>query len=169
MADSGKSIFDFSVDGSDRKPYDLSQHKGKVVLVMNTASKCGYTQSGYTTATELYNKYKDQGFTVLGFPCNQFGSQEPGTEEEIVDFVCKRFKADFPMMAKVDVNGGNAHPLWEYMKATKPGILGTKSIKWNFTMFLINKAGVPVARYSPGTKTEEIEKLLVPLLQEGSA
>ena len=158
------SVFDFPVNGKDKKPYDMTQHQGKAMVVMNTASKCGYTQSGYTTATELYNKYKEQGFTVLGFPCNQFGSQEPGEAEEVEQFACQRFKAEFPILQKVEVNGDNASPFWNYLKKEKPGILGTEGIKWNFTMFLIDRNGKPVERFSPGTSTKDIEKKLIPLL-----
>ncbi|CBH12136.1 glutathione peroxidase-like protein 3, putative [Trypanosoma brucei gambiense DAL972] len=161
------SIFDFEVLDADHKPYNLVQHKGSPLLIYNVASKCGYTKGGYETATTLYNKYKSQGFTVLAFPCNQFGGQEPGNEEEIKEFVCTKFKAEFPIMAKINVNGENAHPLYEYMKKTKPGILATKAIKWNFTSFLIDRDGVPVERFSPGASVKDIEEKLIPLL--GSA
>ncbi|RNF06857.1 glutathione peroxidase-type tryparedoxin peroxidase [Trypanosoma rangeli] len=159
------SIYDFRVNGADGKPYDLLQHKGYPLLIYNVASKCGYAKDGYETATTLYNKYKGQGFTVLAFPCNQFGGQEPGTAQEVKEFVCTRFKAEFPIMAKIDVNGDKVHPLYEFMKEVKPGILGTKAIKWNFTSFLIDKNGVPVVRFSPGASVDQIEKELVPLLQ----
>ena len=158
------SIYDFEVFDAKKAPYDMAQHKGHPVLIMNVASKCGYTESGYAAATELHKKYAEQGFQVLAFPCNQFGGQEPGSEAEVVEMVCKRFKADFPIMSKIDVNGDAAHPMWDYMKKTVPGILGTKSVKWNFTMFLCNGEGVPVERFSPGTKAKDIEKKLVPLL-----
>ncbi|CUF18931.1 glutathione S-transferase, putative [Bodo saltans] len=163
------SIYDFEVLGSDKKPYDLKQHKGKPLVIYNVASKCGYTDGGYKTAQELYSKYKDQGFTVLAFPCNQFASQEPGTEEEIKEFACKKFSAEFPIMAKVDVNGDKASPLYEYLKTKVPGILGTTSVKWNFTSFLVDENGVAIERYSPGAKAEEIEKKLVPLLERTAA
>ncbi|KAH9598688.1 Glutathione peroxidase [Trypanosoma melophagium] len=159
------SIYDFQVNGADGKPYNLAQHKGHPLLIYNVASKCGYTKGGYETATALYNKYRDKGFTVLAFPCNQFGGQEPGTAEEVKEFACTRFKADFPIMAKINVNGSEAHPLYEYMKKEKPGLLGTKAIKWNFTSFLIDKNGVPVERFSPGASVDEIEKKLVPFLK----
>ncbi|RNF26108.1 glutathione peroxidase-type tryparedoxin peroxidase [Trypanosoma conorhini] len=162
------SIYDFQVNGADGKPYDLAQHKGHPLLIYNVASKCGYTKSGYETATALYNKYKDQGFTVLAFPCNQFAWQEPGTAQEVKEFACTRFKAEFPIMAKIDVNGGDAHPLYEFLKETKPGVLGSKAIKWNFTSFLIDKNGVPVVRFSPGAPVEEIEEELLPLLEASS-
>ncbi|KEG12509.1 trypanothione/tryparedoxin dependent peroxidase 2 [Trypanosoma grayi] len=159
------SIYDFQTLDADHQLYDLSQHKGHPLLIYNVASKCGYTKSGYETATTLYNKYKDKGFTVLAFPCNQFGGQEPGTELEVKEFVCTRFKARFPIMAKISVNGSNAHPLYEFMKKARPGVLGTKAIKWNFTSFLIDKNGIPVERFSPGASASEIEKKLVPLLR----
>ena len=160
------SIYDFEVLDTKKQPYDLKQHKGKPLLIMNVASKCGFTNGGYTTAQALYSKYKSQGFTVLAFPCNQFGGQEPGTEAEIQQFACQRFNAEFPIMAKVDVNGDHAHPLWVYLKKTVPGILGTESIKWNFTSFLVNGDGVPIERYSPGAKEAEVEKKLLPLLAQ---
>ncbi|RNF26107.1 trypanothione/tryparedoxin dependent peroxidase 2 [Trypanosoma conorhini] len=161
-----KTIYDFQVNGADGKPYDLAQHKGHPLLIYNVASKCGYTKGGYETATTLYNKYKGQGLTVLAFPCNQFAGQEPGTAQEVKEFACTRFKAEFPIMAKIDVNGGNAHPLYEFLKETKPGIFGSKAIKWNFTSFLIDKNGVPVVRFSPGASVEQIEKELLPLLRD---
>lgn len=160
------SIYDFEVLDAKKQPYDLKQHKGKPLLIYNVASKCGYTEGGYTTAQALYSKYKSQGFTVLAFPCNQFAGQEPGTESEIQQFACQRFNAEFPIMAKVDVNGDHAHPLWAYLKKTVPGILGTESIKWNFTSFLVDGNGVPIERYSPGAKEAEVEKKLLPLLAQ---
>lgn len=158
------SIYDFAVIAANKQPYDLKQHKGHPLLIYNVASKCGYTDGGYKTSQALYAKYKEQGFTVLAFPCNQFGSQEPGTEAEIQDFVCKKFSVEYPLMAKVEVNGSNAHPLWEYLKGAAPGILGTTDVKWNFTSFLIDKDGKPVYRFSPGAKQEEIERRLLPLM-----
>ncbi|ORC87606.1 putative glutathione peroxidase-like protein 3 [Trypanosoma theileri] len=160
----GRTIYDFQVLDADHRLYNLSQHKGHPLLIYNVASRCGYTKGGYETATTLYNKYKDKGFTVLAFPCNQFGGQEPGSAQEVKEFACTRFKADFPIMAKIDVNGEKAHPLYEYLKKAKPGLLGTEAIKWNFTSFLVDKNGVPVERFSPGASVSEIEKKLVPLL-----
>lgn len=159
------SIYDFQVNGADHKPYDLAQHKGHPLLIYNVASKCGYTKGGYETATELYNKYRDRGFTVLAFPCNQFGSQEPGTEEEVQQFACTRFKAEFPIMEKVNVNGSDEHPLYHYLKQACTGVLGTTSIKWNFTSFLVDKEGHAVERFSPGASTKEIEEKLVKLME----
>ena len=164
MAAAPSSVYDFTVKGPKGAPYDLKQHEGKPILCMNVASKCGFTKSGYEAATELFDKYKEQGFTVLAFPCNQFGSQEPGTEDEIKEFACTKFKADFPIMSKCDVNGDKAEPLWEYMKKEQTGILGTTSVKWNFTSFLCDANGKPIKRYSPGAKASEIEKDLAPIL-----
>lgn len=155
------SIYDFQLLDADQQLYDLQQHKGSPLLIYNVASRCGYTRGGYETATALYNKYKDKGFTVLAFPCNQFAGQEPGTAQEVKEFACTRFKAEFPIMEKINVNGDKAHPLFEFMKSAKPGLLGTKAIKWNFTSFLIDKNGVPVERFSPGASAEEIEKKLL--------
>jgi glutathione peroxidase-type tryparedoxin peroxidase len=158
------SIHDFIVVTNKKKPYDLAELKGSAVLIMNVASQCGYTQKGYSAATELYTRYKDHGFTVLAFPCNQFGGQEPGTNEDIEHFACTKFKAEFPIMDKVEVNGGSANPLWEFMKKEKTGLLGTTSVKWNFTSFLCDPSGKVVARYSPGTAAKDIEKDLRPIL-----
>mmetsp|Transcript_21349 Transcript_21349/g.33196 ORF Transcript_21349/g.33196 Transcript_21349/m.33196 type:complete len:165 (-) Transcript_21349:79-573(-) len=159
-----QSIFDFTVKDAANKDLSMSLYKGKTLLIMNVASKCGFTQSGYTTANELHRKYKEKGFDVLGFPCNQFAKQEPGDNESIQKFACEIMNAEFNILAKVDVNGENASPLWEYLKQTIPGALGTKAIKWNFTMFLCDKDGIPRHRYSPGTKTEDIEKDLLKLI-----
>lgn len=163
-ADEPQSAYDFVVKDAKGQPYPMSQFKGKVALIMNTASECSYTDNGYKAATELYDKYKYKGLVVLGFPCNQFGGQEPGSAESVAEFACTRYKATFPVMGKVDVNGPNADPLWVHMKAHRPGILGTKSIKWNFTVFLVDKTGETVARHSPGTKASALESEIVELL-----
>ena len=163
------SIFDFVVVNNKKQPVDMDEYKGKALLIMNVASQCGYTQKGYTAATELYNRYKDKGFTVLGFPCNQFGSQEPGSNEDIAQFACTRFKADFPLMDKVDVNGDKANPLWDFMKKEQTGILGTTSVKWNFTSFLVGPDGKVVKRYSPGTSADDIEKDLKLVLPKAAS
>jgi len=144
---------------------DLASLAGSAWVAMNVASECpGTTKSGYETATELYNKYRDRRFTVLAFPCNQFGWEEPGTNEEIQTFATERFNANFPIMDKVNVNGDKANAFWEFLKNKQKGLLGTTSIKWNFTSFLIDRQGNVVNRYSPRTSAEEIEKDLVPLL-----
>ncbi|KAG5476385.1 hypothetical protein LSCM1_04088 [Leishmania martiniquensis] len=163
------SIYDFQVKGSDHQPYDLTQHRGHPLLIYNVASKCGYTKGGYETAVTLYNKYKNLGFTVLAFPCNQFAGQEPGTSEDVKEFACTRFKADFPIMEKVHVNGDDTHPLYCYLKSACKGILGTTMVKWNFTAFLVDGDGHAVRRFSPGATAEEIEKYLLPLLKVDAA
>eukprot|EP00758_Cryptobia_borreli_P016703 Tbor_TRINITY_DN6130_c0_g1::TRINITY_DN6130_c0_g1_i12::g.21751::m.21751/K00432/gpx; glutathione peroxidase len=157
------SIYRFVVKDAKKQPFDLQALEGKAVLIMNVASKCGYTKSGYEAATELYNKYKDTGkFTVIAFPCNQFGGLEPGIADEIRDVACNKFNAEFPIMAKVDVD---TNPLWKYLKETAPGILAKTPIKWNFTFFLCDTNGVPKHRYSPGTYVGAIERDLKELLE----
>ncbi|MBQ5962674.1 glutathione peroxidase [Massilia sp. ZL223] len=157
------SVYDFQAASLDGKPVDLGAFRDKVLLIVNTASECGFTPQ-YKGLEELYRRYAGQGLAVLGFPCNQFGKQEPGTEAEIGAFCEKNYGVSFPMFAKIDVNGDNAHPLYTYLKGEAPGVLGTEGIKWNFTKFLVNKDGKVVKRYAPQTKPEEIgsdiEKLL---------
>jgi glutathione peroxidase-type tryparedoxin peroxidase len=160
-----KSAYDFIVADAKHEPFDLAQRRGKVTLIANVASKCGLTKDGYQAYTTLYDRYKDRGFTVLAFPCNGFASQEPGTESEICAFAAKEFRVEFPIMAKIDVNGDHASPLWKYLKKEKPGIFGTEGIKWNFTSFLVDSQGKVVTRYSPGEKADVIEKDLLPLLK----
>ena len=132
------SVFDFSAALSGGKSVDLADYKGKVLLVVNTASKCGFTPQ-YEGLESLHRKYADQGFEVIAFPCNQFGAQEPGDEDEIKNFCSLTYDVTFPLMAKVDVNGDNADPLWAYMKQQQAGLMGSRAIKWNFTKFLVNK------------------------------
>jgi glutathione peroxidase len=157
------NVFDFQATSLDGKPVDLAQYRGKVLLIVNTASKCGFTPQ-YQGLENVYRELHGRGLEVLGFPCNQFGSQEPGSEEEIGAFCEKNYGVSFPMFAKVDVNGEHAHPLWKYLKGEAPGVLGTEGIKWNFTKFLIGRDGKVAKRYAPTTKPEEIaddiEKLL---------
>ena len=151
------NVFDFQATSLDGKPVDLAQYRGKVVLIVNTASKCGFTpqyQGLETVYRELHGR--GPGFEVLGFPCNQFGSQEPGTEEEIGAFCEKNYGVSFPMFAKVDVNGDAAHPLFKHLKQEAPGVLGTEGIKWNFTKFLVGRDGKVLHRYAPQTKPEDI-------------
>jgi glutathione peroxidase len=157
------SVHDYSaktIDGKDKK---LAEYKGKVMLVVNTASKCGFTPQ-YKGLEELYRKYKDKGLVVLGFPCDQFGHQEPGDENEIKNFCSLNYDVSFPMFAKVEVNGSGAHPLYKHLKEEKPGVLGSEGIKWNFTKFLVDKSGKVVKRYAPTDKPEslakDVEKLL---------
>lgn len=156
------SLSDFSATSIDGKPVDLSSYDGKVVLVVNTASKCGFTPQ-YKGLQELQDTYGDRGFEVLGFPCDQFGHQEPGDEEEIATFCERNFGVTFPMFAKVDVNGDDAHPLFQWLKKEEGGLLGGK-IKWNFTKFLVGRDGQVIDRFAPTTKPEkltgDIEKAL---------
>jgi glutathione peroxidase len=157
------SVHDFSaraIDGVDRS---LAEYKGKVLLVVNVASKCGFTPQ-YSGLEALQRQYADRGFAVLGFPCDQFGHQEPGNEEEIRKFCSLNYDVTFPMFAKIEVNGAGAHPLYEHLKSSAPGVLGTEGIKWNFTKFLVDREGRVVRRYAPTDKPEslaaDIEKLL---------
>ncbi|KAH9303142.1 hypothetical protein KI387_014725, partial [Taxus chinensis] len=135
---------------------DLGIYKGKVVLIVNVASQCGFTNSNYKELNQLYEKYKDQEFEILAFPCNQFGGQEPGTNEQIEEVACTRFKSEFPIFDKVEVNGDNVTPLYKFLKASKGGFLGDR-IKWNFTKFLCDKNGNVVSRYAPITSPLKIE------------
>ena len=141
----------------------LDRWSGRVLLVVNTASECGFTPQ-YAGLEALHRKFEPEGLTVLGFPCNQFGGQEPGSEAEIGAFCQKNYGVTFPMFAKVDVKGPNAHPLFQYLTEARPGILGTEAIKWNFTKFLIDRSGEPVTRYAPQTKPEELEAPIRKLL-----
>jgi glutathione peroxidase len=157
------NLYDLTAESLDGKPVALADYKGKVLLFVNVASKCGFTPQ-YAGLEELYRKYKDQGFEVLGFPCNQFGAQEPGDAAEIASFCSLTYEVSFPMFAKVEVNGAGAHPVYKHLKEDKPGILGIEAIKWNFTKFLVNKTGETVARFGPQVTPAqigpEIEKLL---------
>lgn len=148
------NAFDFSATAIDGTPVDLSRYRGKVLLIVNTASECGFTPQ-YAGLEQLYRAYRERGLEVLGFPCNQFKHQEPGTEAEIGAFCEKNFGVSFPLFAKIDVNGANAHPLYRHLKREAPGVLGTQAIKWNFTKFLVDREG-RVKRYAPRTKPEEI-------------
>ena len=150
------SVYDFSAKTLEGDEIPLSNFRGQVLLIVNTASKCGFTPQ-YEGLEKLYEKLHGEGLTVLGFPCNQFGSQEPGSESEIGAFCQKNYGVSFPMFAKIDVNGDNAHPLYKYLKKEEKGVLGTQAIKWNFTKFLIDKDGNPVERYGSTTKPEDIE------------
>ncbi|KAL8122337.1 putative glutathione peroxidase 2 [Apium graveolens] len=162
--ESSKSFYNFTVKDIQGNDVPLSNYKGKVLLVVNVASKCGFTQSNYKELNILYEKYKDQGLEILAFPCNQFGWQEPGTNEEIQDTVCTNFKAEFPIFDKVEVNGKNAAPLYKFLKAEKGGLL-VDAIKWNFTKFLVNKEGKVIARYAPSTSPLKIEEDVQNLLK----
>jgi len=157
------SLYDFSAETLDGKPAPLSAYKAKVVLIVNTASKCGFTPQ-YAGLEELWKTYRDRGLVVLGFPCNQFGAQEPGDAAEIANFCSLTYDVDFPMMGKIDVNGPATHPLYAYLKHAKKGLLGSEGIKWNFTKFLVDRKGEVVARFAPtdtpASLAGAIEKLL---------
>jgi glutathione peroxidase len=157
-----KTMYDFSVKTIDGQEQSLSHYKGNVVLIVNVASKCGFT-SQYKGLQELYNKYKNRGFVVLGFPCNQFLSQEPGTNDEIKHFCSINYGITFPMFDKIDVNGDTAHPLYKYLTSAKGGFI-TDSIKWNFTKFLVDRKGSVVKRYPPQTAPENMEEDIKKLL-----
>ncbi|SAI71097.1 glutathione peroxidase [Bordetella ansorpii] len=142
------TLFDFSARGLDGQERPLSDFNGQVALVVNVASQCGFTPQ-YSGLEELYRSYRDKGFAVLGFPCNQFGHQEPGDDAAIRSFCDMQYGVTFPMFAKIDVNGADAHPLYRWLKEQKPGLLGTEGIKWNFTKFLVGRDGQVIKRYAP--------------------
>ena len=157
------TVSDFKVLTNVGKELDLASKKGKVLLVVNTASQCGFTPQ-YEGLEEIYQKYRDQGFEVIGFPCNQFGNQEPGSNEEIQEFCKLNFGVTFPLMQKIDVNGEKASPLFDWMKAEAKGLMGSKSIKWNFTKFLINREGEVVRRFAPTDKPAQLAKHIEALI-----
>ena len=157
-----KSFYDFEARTLSGKQMSMADTKGKVVLVVNTASKCGFTPQ-YAGLEKLYDKYKDQGLVILGFPCNQFGQQEPGGSGEIQEFCQVNYGVTFPIMSKADVNGDNADPIFKYLKSNLGGILGSR-IKWNFTKFLLDRNGRPVERFSPLTTPDKIEPAIQKLL-----
>jgi glutathione peroxidase len=157
------TLSDFSLPLLSGKPQDLAYYAGSVILVVNVASQCGLTPQ-YTGLEELYRSYKDRGFVVLGFPCNQFAGQEPGTDAEIASFCEVNYGVSFPIFTRINVNGDDAHPLYKWLKKSAPGLLGSEAIKWNFTKFLIGRDGAVVERYAPTTEpadiAADIEKLL---------
>ena len=157
------SVYDFTVKKPDGSVQKLSDFAGGPILIVNTASKCGFTPQ-YKGLEALHRKYADKGLPILGFPCNQFGAQEPGDAEEIKSFCSLNYDVTFPLMAKVEVNGDGADPLFNHLKSEKPGLLGTKGIKWNFTKFLIDKSGKVVGRYAPTDKPESLEADIQKLL-----
>ena len=157
------SVYDFSAKTLDGQDASLADYRGQVLLIVNTASKCGFTPQ-YEGLEALYRAYKDKGFTVLAFPCNQFGAQEPGNAEEIASFCSLTYDVTFPVLAKIDVNGPAAHPLYAYLKHEQKGVLGTEGIKWNFTKFLIGRDGEVVERFAPTTKPEDLKLAVEALL-----
>ena len=151
------TVMDFSATLSNGNEVALGDYAGKVLLIVNTASKCGFTPQ-YTGLESLQKTYSANGFSVLAFPCNQFGGQEPGTEQEIESFCDLNYQTSFPLFSKIEVNGASSHPLFTHLKSEAPGVLGSKRIKWNFTKFLVNQQGQVVKRYAPSTKPEAIAK-----------
>lgn len=151
------TVYSFQATRIDGESISLETFKGQLLLIVNTASRCGFTPQ-YQGLESLYQAFKDQGFTVLGFPCNQFGQQEPGDSTEISNFCTTNFGVSFPLFEKIDVNGQNTHPLFQYLKSAAPGVLGTKAIKWNFTKFLVGRDGKVIKRYPSMTTPESIRK-----------
>jgi glutathione peroxidase len=151
------SVYDFSAQDIQGKPVELKKFKGQVLLIVNTASECGFTPQ-FKGLQALHERYGQQGLAVVGFPSNEFGGQDPGENAEIASFCEMNYGVSFPMMAKVEVNGGNAHPLWQWLKGEKPGFLGTEAIKWNFTKFLVGKDGQVIKRYAPQDEPEKLAK-----------
>lgn len=158
------TVYDIPVKDINGNEQTLAGYRGSALLIVNVASKCGFTPQ-YTGLEALQRKYQSRGFAVLGFPCDQFGHQEPGDEAEIQQFCQLTYDVSFPMFAKVDVNGANAHPLYQWLKKQQPGILGTEGIKWNFTKFLVDGNGTVVKRYAPTDKPEDLAKDIEPLLK----
>ena len=163
MTASHPTLYDFEARRIDGEPIALSQFKGKVLLIVNTASQCGFTPQ-FAGLEELHERYADQGMVVLGFPCNQFGAQDPGTDSEIASFCQVNYGVNFPMMARIDVNGPAAHPLYQWLTRQAPGLLGTQAIKWNFTKFLVSRDGRVLRRYAsldkPAALVRDIEAAL---------
>lgn len=158
------SVYQYKANTIKGNEVSLQEYEGKVMLIVNTASECGFTPQ-FTELQELYEKYQNEGFTVLGFPCNQFGGQDPGNNEQIAEFCSLNFGVTFPMFGKVDVNGEEAHPLFTYLSNEAPGILGSKTIKWNFTKFLVDKNGQVIDRYAPNTSPSKLVKDIENLLK----
>ncbi len=157
------TVFDFKAESLGGAPIELAQYRGKVLLIVNTASKCGFTPQ-YKALEELHRKYAENGLVVLGFPCNQFGHQEPGSAAQIGEFCERNFGVSFPLFAKVNVNGAHAHPLFRHLKQEAPGLMGTEGIKWNFTKFLVKKDGTVFRRYAPRTAPEALKQDIEALL-----
>jgi glutathione peroxidase len=159
------SVYDFFASALNGEELPLANFRGQVLLIVNTASKCGFTPQ-YEGLEALYLAHAARGFSVLGFPCNQFGRQEPGTAEEIASFCSQNYNVTFPMFAKIDVNGEHAHPLFEHLKREKPGLLGSQSIKWNFTKFLVDRQGQVTTRHAPTTAPQALVAEIETLLQQ---
>ena len=159
------SVHDLTPSAADGSPYPLAQHRGSVILIVNTASKCGFTPQ-YAGLEALARKYRSAGLVVLGFPCNQFGAQEPGDAAEIAAFCSLAYEVGFPVLAKVAVNGPGADPVFAHLTRAKPGLLGSRAIKWNFTKFLVGRDGWVIARYAPSTKPEALEAAIAAALAE---
>jgi glutathione peroxidase len=157
------SIYDFTANDAKGRAVELQSFKGKVLLIVNTASACGFTPQ-YKGLQKLYEQYQDRGLVVLGFPCNQFGAQEPGSDQEIQSFCELNFGVSFPVLAKIDVNGQQQHPLWAFLTSEAPGLLGSQAVKWNFTKFLVSKDGQQIKRYAPQDSPESLEKDIAALL-----
>ncbi|RPA38684.1 glutathione peroxidase [Shewanella vesiculosa] len=157
------AIYSINVKDIQGKDLVMEQFKDKVLLIVNTASKCGFTPQ-YKALEDLYQQYKDRGLVILGFPCNQFGKQEQGKEDEISQFCQLNFGVTFPLFSKIEVNGNNSHPLYQHLKKSAKGLLGSESIKWNFTKFLVDKQGNILERYAPTTKPEELNTIIEKLL-----
>lgn len=157
------SLYDIEVTSIDGAAGTLAPYRGRLLLIVNVASECGFTPQ-YGGLEHLYRKYKDRGLTVLGFPCDQFGHQEPGSEAEIAAFCSSRYDVTFPLFAKVEVNGPGAHPLFRYLAEAAPGVLGTKRIKWNFTKFLVDRDGRVARRFAPSTRPEELRPTIEAML-----
>lgn len=157
------AIYDFSCTQANGDEQALAAYKGLVLLVVNTASKCGFTPQ-YEGLQALYDKYRDKGLEILAFPCNQFGHQEPGTDDDIQDFCSTRFSVKFPVLSKIDVNGPDTHPLYRHLKKSAKGLLGSEAIKWNFTKFLVDRDGNVVERFAPTTTPAQLEERIEALL-----
>lgn len=160
------TAYDFACRSLTGQDVDLEQYRGGVTLIVNTASKCGFTPQ-YQGLETLYEKYKDRGVNVLGFPCNQFGRQEPGDASAITEFCEINYGVSFPMFEKIEVNGSNAAPLYQFLKNAAPGVLGTRNVKWNFTKFLVDQEGNVVKRYAPSVKPEDLYDDIDTLLEKG--
>ena len=162
-----RSVYDFEALSIEGKPAPLSTQRGKVLLIVNTASRCGFTPQ-FAGLQSLWNEYRDRGLVIVGFPSNEFGGQDPGTNDEIQSFCSLNYGVDFPMMAKVEVNGGSAHPLWKWLTSEAPGLLGTQAIKWNFTKFLVGRDGRVIKRYAPTDSPESLRQDIEAALAEAA-